>query len=417
MNLRRWLTIVATVEVISLAVLLINRSTFQIAPLTSSMGPVHGLAYLSTIALAALSPIPRAAKAFAWVPVVGGLIALRLTRSRSAVVTPRDAASEGHSPARREIDDISDPAIEASEFVKSFRSGSSVGPVSLSVPRGKITGLVGPNGAGKTTTLRSMVGLVRPTGGRILIDGAPVSESGSLARVGALIEAPALVPGLSGRRNVESIALLAGWDPRQAADVLRQVGLESDADKKVAEYSLGMRQRLALAIALLNDPDIVVLDEPANGLDPQGIADLRGFLRDLADRGATVLVSSHLLGEIEQICDHLIVMAGGRVLYEGPTSGALTGREVIHLEPLVAADVPALAGVVGVAAAAAPVVGAGFVTIAGDRELAARLIVAAVRAGIWIVQARIATPTLEEAFLDLTGEQTPTAAVPTGEVR
>ncbi|NYF18048.1 ABC-2 type transport system ATP-binding protein [Microbacterium sp. AK009] len=400
MTLRRWLVLAAGVEVASLAILLINRATVHLDMITSSMGPIHGFAYLATIALAALSPIPRRAKAVAWLPVIGGLVAVRLTHPRRAEQPPAPGAAEpDHLPPA----DQEGHAIAVQGLTKQYRSGTTIGPVHFTVPRGQITGLIGPNGAGKTTVLRMLVRLVAPTGGTVTLDVGGNEDRAALGRVGALIESPALVHGLTGRRNMEAVAALAGWDAAQIESTLDRVGLLDAADQRVSQYSLGMRQRLALAITLLHDPAVVILDEPANGLDPHGIADLRRFLRHLADEGVTVLLSSHLLTEIEQVCDHVVLMDAGHITYSGPTTGLLADLATIDIEPLHAHQLRQLAELAGDSAE----VGAGVVLVRGDRVLAASLLEKSVRAGISVAQMRITAPTLEVAFLRMTGTSRP----------
>nr|WP_235498108.1 ATP-binding cassette domain-containing protein [Frankia sp. R43] len=230
------------------------------------------------------------------------------------------------------------PAIDVRGLTKRYGRRTVVQNLDITVPAGVVAGFVGPNGAGKTTTLRMLLGLVRPTAGGGTVLGEPLrAPEDFLPRCGALIEGPALYPGLSGRRNLHSLAVLAGQDPAIADDVLDQVGLAGRADDAYRTYSLGMKQRLGIGAALLSDPDLLVLDEPTNGLDPAGIRQMRDLVRSLAEappgerqRARTVLVSSHLLAEIEQICDWLIVLEKGRLAYQGPTASfmASTGSRV-----------------------------------------------------------------------------------------
>jgi ABC-2 type transport system ATP-binding protein len=175
----------------------------------------------------------------------------------------------------------------------------------LEVTAGQVYGFLGPNGAGKTTTIRMMMSLIRPSAGRVEIFGRDAREVGALRRVGALVEGPAFYDYLSARGNLEILARTAGaFRPERVREVLALVGLEHRADQRVGEYSQGMKQRLGIAVALLGDPDLVILDEPTNGLDPAGMQEIRGLIRDLAVRqGKTVFLSSHLLGEVEQVCD------------------------------------------------------------------------------------------------------------------
>jgi ABC-2 type transport system ATP-binding protein len=220
-------------------------------------------------------------------------------------------------------------------LTKRYGSLSAVDHLDLTIERGQLFGFLGPNGAGKTTTIRMILGLIHPSAGEVEVLGesmfgqGPVASRGTvraLRRVGAIIEEPAAWSYLSGRRNLEYLAR-AGWpseDRRRRLarvdEVLRTVGLEQAAGKKVKAYSQGMRQRLGIALALLGEPDLLVLDEPTNGLDPQGMREVRLLLRRLADDGTTVFVSSHLLWEVEAMCDRVGVLAGGRLVADGPPS-------------------------------------------------------------------------------------------------
>jgi ABC-2 type transport system ATP-binding protein len=216
--------------------------------------------------------------------------------------------------------------ITARGLTKSFggRSGGGSGSVtavddlSFDVEPGAVTGFLGPNGSGKTTTLRMLLGLVTPTAGDARIGGARFADLPRPARVvGAVLEAQGFHPARTARRHLDVYATAIGAPHRMVDDVLGHVGLAAAADRRVGGYSLGMKQRLALAAALLGDPQVLVLDEPANGLDPEGIAWLRSFLRRFAGLGRTVLVSSHLLAEVEQGVDHLVVIDRGRLVYQG----------------------------------------------------------------------------------------------------
>jgi ABC-2 type transport system ATP-binding protein len=203
-------------------------------------------------------------------------------------------------------------------LTKHFGPVTAVADLTFDAPRGAVTGFLGPNGSGKTTTLRMLLGLVAPTAGEAWINGVPFAALPQPARVvGAVLEAQGFHPARTGRRHLLACAAAIGV-PDAAVDVgLGAVGLLEAADRAVGGYSLGMRQRLALAVAMLGDPQVLILDEPGNGLDPEGIAWMRSFLRGFAARGGTVLVSSHLLGEIEQTADHLVVVSRGRCVYQG----------------------------------------------------------------------------------------------------
>jgi lantibiotic transport system ATP-binding protein len=211
------------------------------------------------------------------------------------------------------------PAIHARGLTRLFPGGHGVCDLDLHVPAGAIYGFLGPNGAGKTTTIRLLLGLLRPQAGEVALFGRLIrgDRAAALAQVGALVESPALYGHLSGRDNLEvTRRLLALPRPRIDA-VLERVGLRESANRRVREYSLGMRQRLAIALALLGSPRLLVLDEPGNGLDPAGILDMRKLLRGLADEGITVFVSSHQLAEVEQVATHVGVLRAGRLCFEG----------------------------------------------------------------------------------------------------
>ncbi len=218
--------------------------------------------------------------------------------------------------------------IEARGLSKKFGSVTAVDNLSFSVEPGKVTGFLGPNGAGKTTTLRMMVGLVAPSSGQALVNGVAYRQ---LARpsvtVGAVLEASGFHPARSARSHLRVVATAAGIDLARVDEVLSQVGLQADATRKVGGFSMGMRQRLELARALLGDPEILILDEPSNGLDPQGIAWMRGFLRWYASQGRVVLMSSHLLAEAAQTVDEVIILAGGRLAARGPLRELLQGAK------------------------------------------------------------------------------------------
>jgi ABC-2 type transport system ATP-binding protein len=208
--------------------------------------------------------------------------------------------------------------IDVVGLSKMFGTVKAVDDVSFSVEPGVVTGFLGPNGAGKTTTLRCLLGLITPTAGTATIGGRRYRDlADPIGTVGAALEAASFHPGRSARAHLEVMALGAGIDPARAREMLTQVGLAEVADKRVGGFSLGMRQRLGLAAALLGDPPVLILDEPANGLDPAGIAWLRTFLRSLAAEGRTVLVSSHVLGEVQQTVEQVVVLSRGRLVKQG----------------------------------------------------------------------------------------------------
>jgi ABC-2 type transport system ATP-binding protein len=218
-----------------------------------------------------------------------------------------------------------DGRIVVDHLTKQFKKVRAVDDLSFTVEPGTVTGFLGPNGAGKTTTLRMLLGLVTPTGGTATIGGRRYDQLENPFRtVGAALEASAFHKGRTGRNHLRVLSAAAGLPDRRADEVLELVGMTAAANRKVKGYSLGMKQRLGLAATMLGDPGVLILDEPANGLDPEGIRWLRGFLRGLADQGRTVLVSSHLLAEIAQTADDVVIIAGGRSVRQGKVAD-LTG--------------------------------------------------------------------------------------------
>jgi ABC-type multidrug transport system ATPase subunit len=287
----------------------------------------------------------------------------------------------------------------------------AVDGVDLLVPRGAVFGFLGPNGSGKTTTIRMLLGLVTPTSGAVELLGevVPSRAAAVLPRVGALVEGPAFHPYLSGRANLARLdAVDATADPRTArarADTaLERVGLGAAADKRFRQYSLGMKQRLGLAAALLQPRELLVLDEPTNGLDPQGTREVRTLVRELASDGTTVLLSSHLLAEIEQACSHVGIMSRGRLLRQGPIAevgagGVSTVRVSATPSTVVlAARVLERMGLTGV------LVGGAAVTAELGDVAAEDVTAALVRAGVAVRGLAVSRPSLEDTFVALTGE-------------
>jgi ABC-2 type transport system ATP-binding protein len=225
-------------------------------------------------------------------------------------------------------------AIETTGLTKAYGGRTVVDQLDLALPSGVVAGFIGPNGSGKSTTLRMLLGLVRPSAGHGLVLGTPLTRPADyLPRVGALIEAPAFYPGLSGSANLGVLAALGGLPSARVPAVLERVGLSARAGDRYKTYSLGMKQRLGIAAALLPDPALLVLDEPTNGLDPQAIVEMRELVRSIADGGPTVLVSSHLLSELQQVCNWLLMIEAGRQLYQGPAGELLAGGARLRLRP------------------------------------------------------------------------------------
>ena len=307
---------------------------------------------------------------------------------------------------------MSAPAIRTEGLTKRFRSGQvAVDGIDLVVPRGAVYGFLGPNGSGKTTTIRMLLGLVRPTAGAAwLLDEPMPKENGSvLPRVGALVEGPAFHPYLSGRANLVRLdACDATAEHRTStariATALERVGLSAAAAKPYRQYSLGMKQRLGLAAALLRPRELLVLDEPTNGLDPQGTREVRHLIRELSGEGTTVLVSSHLLSEIEQVCTHIGIMGRGKLLAQDERTALTSDDDARVVVTTVADDMGAAASVLG---------SLGLTDVRVDgAELDARLggvrpeliSAALVDAGVPLVGLEVRRRSLEQLFVELTGE-------------
>jgi ABC-2 type transport system ATP-binding protein len=300
--------------------------------------------------------------------------------------------------------------IEISGLRKEYRrvrGGRTVAVdgLDLSVPVGGVFGFLGPNGAGKTTTIRCLLGLVRPSGGQLRLLDADVERAlpSVIGQVGSIVEAPAMFPRFSGRRNLEILARIHGEGASAIDGVLDRVGLRDRAKDAVRTYSLGMRQRLAIAATLLRDPALLILDEPANGLDPAGIVEVRELLRSLGAEGRTVFVSSHILSEVQQTADHVAILAKGKLIKAGPVDEVLatTGGTGVIVK---LADLEA--GRAALAAANIPA------SITGDAiraevptdqsELVSRTLA---QAQLYVTELRPDTVDLETVFLELTKDQ------------
>jgi ABC-type multidrug transport system ATPase subunit len=278
----------------------------------------------------------------------------------------------------------------------------AVDRVSLTVRRGEVYGFLGPNGAGKTTTMRMLLGLIRPTSGVASVLGRSPGNPENLERVGALVESPAFYPYLSGRDNLRVIAHYASLPKERIEETLDLVDLTDRARDKFATYSLGMKQRLGVAAALLKDPELLILDEPTNGLDPAGMADMRDLIRSLGSGERTVLLSSHLLGEVEQICDRVGVISRGRLIAES-TVEELRGKEalLVGAKPLDRARkrVEQLLGAERVE------VLDGALRLDADPAAAGRINRELVGANIEVTELRPVERKLEEVFLEMTDQK------------
>lgn len=285
------------------------------------------------------------------------------------------------------------------------RTVKAVDGLDLSVPKGGVFGFLGPNGSGKTTTIRCLLGLVRPTSGtcRVLGADSPRELSRVIRDVGSLVELPGLSPGMSARSNLALLGRLDGIGPRTVSAILTRVGLEERADDAVRGYSLGMRQRLGIGIALLKDPQLLVLDEPANGLDPAGIKEVRELLRGLGDEGRTVFVSSHILNEVQHTCDRVAILSRGRCVAAGPVDEVLTTNRTTGL----------ILKVANLDRAVAALAEAGIAGVVRDDHIRVDLAVAEAervsralsRRRLYLTELRPEEVSLEEVFLELTGGQ------------
>jgi ABC-2 type transport system ATP-binding protein len=294
--------------------------------------------------------------------------------------------------------------VETTSLTKRYGRTLAVDDLSISVRTGEVYGFLGPNGAGKTTTLRMLLGLIRPTAGSLRLLGKEPGR-GRLERVGALIEGPAFYPYLSGRDNLRVFADHAGVPRSRIDGVLGTVDLTDRAADRYATYSLGMKQRVGLAAALLKDPELLILDEPTNGLDPAGMADMRATIRKLAADGCTVLLSSHLLAEVEQICDRVGVINRGRLVTESTVAELRSGgtlRVVARPAGQAQRQLTALLGADRVHAVNGAADGGIDLDVDGDQ--AAAINTALVGAGIAVSELRWCEPDLEQTFLELTGE-------------
>ena len=278
----------------------------------------------------------------------------------------------------------------------------AVDGLDLAVPEGGVFGFLGPNGAGKTTTIRCLLGLVHPSAGgcRLLGADAPGGLSSVIGRVGSIVETPELYPRFSGRRNLELLGAIAGVGPSRVRQVLERVGLAERGDDLVKTYSLGMRQRLGIGAALLKDPELLILDEPANGLDPAGIVEVRELLRSLGHEGRTVFVSSHILSEVQHTADHVAILSAGRAVAVGPVGEVLrAGRSeglLVRVDDL-AAGLRALAEA-GIAAATDD----GLIRVELPATGASAVTKALADGGLYLSELRPDEADLETVFLELT---------------
>ncbi|HRD45888.1 MAG TPA: ABC transporter ATP-binding protein [Caulobacter sp.] len=289
-------------------------------------------------------------------------------------------------------------ALEAVDVGKTFGTVKALDAFSLQIPKGGVYGILGPNGAGKSTLFRIVLGLVRPTQGETRLLGAKAGDISALRRIGAVIETPRFLPWLTARDTLRTLALESGEKAPDIDAWLSRVGLTEAADRKVHGFSVGMKQRLALAAALLTKPEVLILDEPTSGMDPAGILEIRGLIRELADKdGVTVILASHQLDEVQRVCDRVAFLDRGKLVREGAVSDLTAVHEQLRLTVTPVDKALAVLGDKGRADSEA-------VLAAIDRKDAPALIKALVKAGVDVTEARWVGGDLEKVFLSLTGE-------------
>lgn len=296
------------------------------------------------------------------------------------------------------------PVIETDALTKIYGSIVAVDDLSMSVPRGHAFGLLGPNGSGKTTTMGMLLGLVQPTSGSFSLFGSTDHVQESLRRVGAIVEYPAFYPYLTGRENLRYFqGIFQRGEPEDIDGLLEKVGLADSGDRRFSTYSLGMKQRLGLAFVLLGDPELLLLDEPTNGMDPAGMAEVRHLVRQLTDDGRTVLVASHLLNEVEQMCDSVVIMSNGNLIAQGSVSDILRSDDYVRLKTTdnekAATVLAALDWIEQVQMEGDEVV----VTSTPDKL--AEISTALGRAEVYVIETSTGPGSLEKYFLEVTGEQ------------
>lgn len=299
--------------------------------------------------------------------------------------------------------------VQAAGLTRRFGSLVAVDQLDLQIPAGGVVGLVGPNGSGKSTLIRMLLGLIAPSEGSAEVLGHPISEPQLYAdRVGALIESPAFIAGLSARANLNSLARLRGLPAGRVNEVIATVGLTGRDQEPVKRFSLGMKQRLGIAAALLPDPQVLILDEPTNGLDPAGIVEIRGLLQSLGAAGRTVIISSHLMSEIESICTHLVIIRFGVLLYAGPMADLLgQAQSHVDIRPEFDHDTDRLTDALGQAGWTVHRDVGGQLRVRAGANQSAQINRDASAAGFTLQSLTVSRDSLESIFLGLTGSPDP----------
>ena len=299
----------------------------------------------------------------------------------------------------------SDMVIQTDGLTKRFGEITAVDDLSMEVRRGHICGLLGPNGSGKTTTMGMLLGVLKPTAGSFSLFGSSRRHEESLRRVGAVIESPAFYPYLSGRQNLEYFRFISGrGSPDDVDDVLEKVGLADRGDDRFRTYSLGMKQRLGIGYAMLGDPEIVCLDEPTNGLDPEGMIQVRDLIRGLGGGSRTVLLSSHLLHEVEQVCDSVTIISKGKLVAQGEVAELVRSAKGEQVRVKTTDDVKAceiLSALDWVGEVGAMEDGA--LSVSSPIERSGELTAALSRSEVYVTEMAPTGMSLEQYFLDVTG--------------
>lgn len=294
---------------------------------------------------------------------------------------------------------MTDSIVVTRGLTKRYGENTAVDDVSMTVVSGEIYGFLGPNGAGKTTTLRMLAGLIRPTEGTTTVAGHRPGDPAVVRRIGVLIEGPGFYPYLSGRDNLRVLAEYRGLGRTEVDAALERVGLAGRAADKYRTYSLGMKQRLGVGAALLGSPDLLVLDEPTNGLDPAGMAEMRELITALAAEGHTVLLSSHMLSEVQAICDRVGVISQGRLLTEATVAQLRGGSALVVRADPVEVALPAVRRLVGEGSA---LLTASGIRIESDTVTAPAVARAVVASGADLLELRVEEKSLEEVFFEMT---------------
>ena len=297
---------------------------------------------------------------------------------------------------------MSDLVIRTDELTKRYGKILAVDGLSLEVPRGRIFGLLGPNGSGKTTTMGMLLGLITPTSGSFALFGGGARHQDSLRRVGAIVETPSFYPYLSGRANLAYFQGITGRsDPAELDDLLDKVGLADRACSRLRTYSLGMKQRLGLAYALLGDPEILILDEPTNGMDPAGMAEIRDLVRRLGTGGRTVLISSHLLHEVEMVCDSVAILSRGKLIAQGDVSELVKSGEQVQLRTTDDAKAKEVLSMVDWVSEVEEE--EGYLVASAPSNRSGELTAALSGAGVFVTEMMPRAKSLEQYFLEVTG--------------